>query len=150
MVVMGLAFAVGCVVPATVMVHVLAEHPILWPVVISLMIAMLMVPAILLFVLAFTLPQYYEVHEDGLFIRQGWKKTLLPYSALRELEAVNSPFSAPVFSTHRLQITAVPGGEFLIAVAEQEQFLAEVARHAPQLEQGPSGLKTRSGSLLSM
>jgi hypothetical protein len=111
------------------------------------MVLMLFTPAIVLSVVfACLLPQYYEVREDGLFIRQGRKKSLLPYSALRELEAVNSPFSAPVFSTHRLQITAVPGGEFLVAVAEQERFLAEVARHAPQLEQRPSGLKTRSGS----
>jgi hypothetical protein len=132
------------------MVHAMAQHPILWPVVIALMVSMLFAPAVVLTALSCTLPQYYEVREDGLFIRQGRKKALLPYSALRELEAVNSPFSAPVFSTHRLQITAVPGGEFLIAVAEQERFLVEVARHAPQLEQRPSGLKTRSGSLLSM
>ena len=132
--------------PAIVMMQALAEHPIHWPVVFALIISMLMSPAIVLFVLAFILPQYYEVREDGLFIRQGWKKALLPYSALRELEAVNSAISARVFSTHRLQITAVPGGEFLIAVAEQERFLDEVARHAQQLEQRPTGLKMRSGS----
>jgi hypothetical protein len=103
-------------------------------------------PAVFVFVLSATLPQYYELREDGLFIRQGWKKALLPYSALCELRTVNSVFSAPVFSTHRLQVTAVPGGLFLIAVAEQKQFLSEVALRAPQLEQWPSGLKARDGS----
>ena len=103
-------------------------------------------PAVFVFVLSATLPQYYELREDGLFIRQGWKKALLPYSSLYELSAGNSVLSAPVFSTHRLQVSAVPGGQFLIAVAEQERFLAEVALRAPQLEQWPSGLKARGGS----
>ena len=100
-----------------------------------------------IYVIAFsaTLPQYYEVREEGLFIRQGWYKALLPYSALCELCAADGVLSAPVFSTHRLQVSAVPGGLFLIAVAEQEQFLAEVARRAPQLEKWPSGLRTPGG-----
>jgi hypothetical protein len=103
-------------------------------------------PVIFCIVLAGTLPQYYELREDGLFIRRGWKKALLPYSDLRELSTVNSTLSAPVFSTHRLLVTAAHGGRFMIAVAEQERFLAEVARRAPQLEEGPSGLKTRGSS----
>jgi hypothetical protein len=103
-------------------------------------------PVIFVFALSVTLPQYYELREDGLFIRQGWKKALLPYSALCELSTADSVLSAPVFSTHRLLVTAVPGGQFLIAVAEQERFLAEVARRTPQLEQWPSGLKSRGGS----
>jgi hypothetical protein len=103
-------------------------------------------PAIYLLVLSATLPQYYELREEGLFIRQGWKKALLAYSALCEVYTVNSVLSAPVFSTHRLQVTAAPGGQFLIAVAEQERFLAEVARRAPQLEQWPSGLRIPGGT----
>jgi hypothetical protein len=58
----------------------------------------------------------------------------------------NSALSAAVFSTHRLMITAVPGGQFVIAVAEQERFMAEIARRSPQLEQGTAGLKGRGGS----
>src|ERR1035438_7882226 len=53
-------------------------------------------PVIFAFTLLATLPQYYELREEGLFIRQGWKKALLPYSALCELSAVNSALSAPV------------------------------------------------------
>jgi hypothetical protein len=102
-------------------------------------------PVIFLFSLSATLPQYYELREDGLFIRQGWKKALLSYSDLCELSTMNSALSAPVFSTHRLLVTAVPGGQFLIAIAEQERFMAEVALRAPQLEQWPSGLRTPGG-----
>ncbi|HEY1257008.1 MAG TPA: hypothetical protein VGF01_19740 [Terracidiphilus sp.] len=103
-------------------------------------------PVIFVIALSATLPQYYEVREDGLFIRQGWNKALLAYSSLRELNTLKSVLSAPVFSTHRLLVTAVPGGQFLIAVAEQDRFLTEVAHRAPQLEQGPSGLKASGSS----
>jgi hypothetical protein len=103
-------------------------------------------PVIYLIAFSATLPQYYELREEGLFIRQGWHQTLLPYSALSELCTADGIISAPVFSTHRLQVTAAGGGLFLIAVAEQERFLAEVARRAPQLEEWPSGLKARGGS----
>lgn len=99
-------------------------------------------PAIFIVALFATLPQYYEVREEGLFIRQGWKKTLLYYPALSELRIWNSALSAAVFSTHRLMVTATPGSQFVIAVAEQERFLTEVARRSPQLKQSPSGLIT--------
>jgi hypothetical protein len=102
-------------------------------------------PVIYFIAISATLPQYYEVREEGLFIRQGWHKALLPYSALCELSAADGVLSAPVFSTHRLEVSAAPGGQFLIAVAEQERFLAEVARRAPQLERWPSGLKSPGG-----
>jgi len=134
----GLGCVVGCASPVIVLLQAKGQGVSSW--------LMLLVPVVVLFSLFACLPQYYDVREDGLFIRQGRKKVLLPYSALSELDVVNSAFSAPVFSTHRLQVTAVPGGQFLIAVAEQDRFLAEVARHAPQLEQRHSGLKTRSGS----
>lgn len=102
-------------------------------------------PVIYVIALLATLPQYYEVREDGLFIRQGWHKALLPYSALCELTVADGALSAPVFSTHRLQVSAAPGGLFLIAVVQQEKFLAEVAHRAPQLERWPSGLRTPGG-----
>jgi hypothetical protein len=102
-------------------------------------------PAIYVIALSATLPQYYEVREEGLFIRQGWHKSLLSYSSLCELSVADSMLSAAVFSTHRLEITAVPGGRFLIAVAEQDRFLDEVARRAPQLKRWASGLKIAGG-----
>ncbi len=129
--------AIGLMVVGICLMLVADGQPI-WP--------LLPGPAIFFVVLFATLPQYYEVREEGLYIRQGWKKTLLSYPAIRELRIWNSALSAAVYSTHRLVVTAVPGGQFVIAVAEQDRFLAEIARRAPQLEQKPLGLKTPGGS----
>lgn len=96
-------------------------------------------PMIMAFVFSLTLPQYYELRDDGMFIRQGWKRALLSYDALRELRAETGVLSAPVFSTRRVYVTVVPGGEWVIAVADEERFLAEVRRRAPQLRQGAGG-----------
>jgi hypothetical protein len=87
-------------------------------------------------VFAATLPQYYEVRDEGLFIRQGRKKVLLPYAALRELRADTGVLSAPVFSMSRIYLSATPGGQWVLALAEQDRFLAEVRRRAPQLQGG--------------
>jgi len=93
-------------------------------------------PVVLALVLLATLPQYYEVRGNGLFLRQGWRKTLLPYTELRELRAERGMLSAPVFSTRRIHVEAAHSSKWIIAVAEQERFLAEVFRRAPQLKGG--------------
>ena len=93
-------------------------------------------PVVLALVLFATLPQYYEVRGNGLFLRQGWRKALLPYAELREVRAERSVLSAPVFSTRRIYLEAAHSSRWIIAVAEQERFLAEVFRRAPQLERG--------------
>ncbi len=103
-------------------------------------------PLVLLLVVSLTYPQYYELRDQDLFIRQGWKKVVLPYRGLRELRAETGFLSAPVFSTRRIYVTAVPGGEFILALAEEDRFLSEVQRRAPQLERVNSGLKSRRGS----
>ncbi len=100
------------------------------------MLLFLIGPMIMAFVFSLTLPQYYELRPDGMFIRQGWKRALLSYDALRELRAKTGVLSAPVFSTHRIYITVVPADRWVIAVAEEERFLAEVRRRAPQLQRG--------------
>ena len=41
-------------------------------------VAACFVPVIWFIVLSGTLPQYYELRTDGLFIRQGWRKSLIP------------------------------------------------------------------------
>jgi hypothetical protein len=48
------------------------------------------------FVLVNMLPQYYEVRADGLFIRQGWRKVLVPYAYLAELQSTTDARSARV------------------------------------------------------
>ncbi len=46
-----------------------------------------------------------------------------------------------VFSMDRLLVATESGERFVIAVAEQEHFLAEVLKHCPQLEAKHSSLE---------
>jgi hypothetical protein len=96
--------------------------------------------AIWLIVIPCTLPQYYEVREDGLFIRQGWKRTLLAYASLTELQTMRDWSSAAVYSADRILIVTDAGKRFLIAVTEEGRFLSEVSKRCPQFEQRGFGL----------
>jgi len=106
----------------------------------------LLAVAICAVVIVSTLPQYYEVRSDGLFIRQGWKKRLIPYASLAGLQSMVDWRSAGVFSSQRIAIATREGKRYLIAVAEEERFLEEVARRSPQLERKSFGLGTPFGS----
>jgi hypothetical protein len=90
-------------------------------------------------VLSCMLPQYYEVLESGLFLRQGWRKSLIPYASLVELQPMSDSRSSGVFSTQRILVVTREGKRFLIAVAEEERFLAEVSKRCPQLERRDFG-----------
>jgi len=96
--------------------------------------------AIWIFVLASTLPQYYEVRDDGLFLRQGIRKTLIPWPSLVELQTMTDFRSAGVFSTDRILVVTREAAQFIIAPADRQGFLEQVARHTPQLEQKSFGL----------
>jgi hypothetical protein len=98
--------------------------------------------AIWLIVLPNTLPQYYEVREDGLFIRQGWRKSLIRYASIAEVQSMTDTRSAAVFSADRVHIVTQSGKRFIIAVAEEARFLDEVAKRCPQLDRKPFGLGT--------
>ncbi len=87
-----------------------------------------------------TLPQYYEVTDGYLFLRQGWRKTLLSHASLVEVEPMQDSRSAAVFSTDRILIVADGNKRFLIAPADQERFIDAVAQRAPQLERKGFGL----------
>jgi hypothetical protein len=91
-------------------------------------------------VLLCTLPQYYEVRPDGLFIRQGWRKVLIAYADLTELQATTDTRSAAVFSMDRMLVGTRDGRSLIIAPADQEGFLAAVAQRCPRLERKGSGL----------
>ncbi len=82
-------------------------------------------------VLPCMLPQYYEVRESGLFIRQGWRKILIPYGSLSELRSVSDSRSAAVFSTQRILVGTAEGKRYIIAVAEEERFRTEVYKRLP-------------------
>ena len=48
--------------------------------------------------LRWALPQYYVLQKTGLFLRQGWKKTFIPYASLFELQSLSDSRGAGVFS----------------------------------------------------
>jgi len=89
--------------------------------------------------LSFTLPQYYEIRDDGLFIRQGWKKVLIPYPSLTEVKTWRSFLSSAVFSTDRITVSAGAYKSFVIAVVEKERFFAELSTRCPQMEKKNTG-----------
>jgi hypothetical protein len=78
-------------------------------------------------VVACTLPQYYEVRVDCLFIRQGWRKTSLPYAWLVAIQSVTDLLSAPVFSIHRMVVVTRENSGYTIAPALQREFIEAVA-----------------------
>jgi hypothetical protein len=91
-------------------------------------------------VLVCTLPQYYDVRADGLFIRQGWRRVLIPYADLVELQATTDSRSAGVFSMDRMVVVTRDSRTFIIAPADQEGFLEAVSLRCPQLERKGFGL----------
>jgi hypothetical protein len=91
-------------------------------------------------VIVSTLPQYYEVRKDGLFLRQGWRRVFIPYAQLAGIQPSSNSQGAAVFSTERIVILTRDGRRHLIAVAEEDKFIDEVAKHCPQLERRGFGL----------
>ncbi len=90
--------------------------------------------------MAAMLPQYYELRPDGLYIRQGWRKKLIPYPDLVELRPVTDSRSAAVFSMDRVEVSSQHSGRWIIAPAEQERFIEQLAGFAPQLQRKGMGL----------
>jgi hypothetical protein len=93
-----------------------------------------------LIILPCTLPQYYVLQGDGLFLRKGWKKSLVPYASLVDVQCNSDSRSAGVFSTDRILLATQEGKRYLIAVAEEERFLDELSKRCPQLSRKPFGL----------
>jgi len=108
-----------------------------------------LLPAMWAIIVLSCLPQYYEVREDGLFIRQGLRQASLPYESLAELRVTADSRKASVFTNDRLLIGTRAGKQYVIAPAEAERFIDEVARRAPQLERKSFGLGLPLSSLTS-
>jgi hypothetical protein len=124
--------ALSLVVPAELFFTATGPHRLpLWCAVLPWLIWAGVLPCIL--------PQYYEVRTEGLFIRQGWRKILIPYAALVGIQAVSDARSAGVFSTDRLLVTTREGKCYVIAPAGQRQFLDHVSQWT-LLERRGSGI----------
>lgn len=130
---MVLSVACAAVFPFITALSMVPKQPVM------LLVAMVLV-VFWIVVLVSVLPQYYEVRDGGLFLRQGWRRTLIPWNLLAQLQTMQDSRSAGVFSTQRVLVVTESGKEYLIAVAEEERFLEEVLKRCPQLERRPFGL----------
>jgi len=90
--------------------------------------------------LAAMLPQYYELRPDGLFIRQGWRRKVIPYAALVAVRPATDGRSAAVLSMDRVQVLTQDAGRWIIAPREQQRFFDQFAGFAPQLQRQGAGL----------
>jgi len=77
-------------------------------------------------------PHYYEFQEGGLFVRQGWNKNLVPYDSFDKVLPVSHLYKHS--STKRILIISKSGRTLVIALPEQESFIADVSSRCPQLE----------------
>ena len=96
--------------------------------------------AVWILLLLATLPQYYEVRADGLYIRQGIQASLIPYCDLAEVQPSTDSRGAGVFSLDRIRVVTSRPRTYVIAPADQNGFLDAVASRAPQLERKGAGL----------
>ncbi|HTA46240.1 MAG TPA: PH domain-containing protein [Bryobacteraceae bacterium] len=134
-IVLTLTSVLTCIVLPLIRLLVPGSQPVPLP-------AVFLPVVIWLIVLPNTLPQYYDLREDGLFIRQGWRKSLIPYSSIAEVQSMTDTRSAAVFSADRIHIVTQNGKRFIIAVAEEERFFDELAKRCTQLDRKPFGLGT--------
>jgi len=82
--------------------------------------------------LYWSFPRYYEVREDGLFMRRGSNMNLIPYESIYELSPISPSLDS--FWPNRILIMLMNGKTLSIAVTEQERFLTEIFKVCPQLE----------------
>ena len=94
-----------------------------------------------------TWPQYAEFRDDGLFLRSGFRKALMPYPALQAIRRTTyAPAVGYWFSTEPVHVIGVIGADrrvFSVAIAEEVDFLTEVLRRCPQLERWSFNLRRR-------
>jgi hypothetical protein len=74
---------------------------------------------------------YCEFEESGLLLRQGWRKSLIPYPSLVELKTIPPPPGE--FGRGWILITARDGRRRMISVFDSARFLREAYRRCPGL-----------------
>jgi hypothetical protein len=74
---------------------------------------------------------YCEFQESGLLLREGWRKSLIPYPTLVELKTIPSPPGE--FGRGWILITARDGTRRMICVFDSARFLREAYRRCPGL-----------------
>jgi hypothetical protein len=77
-------------------------------------------------------PQYIELREDGLFLRRGWKKDLIPYAAVVSIQPLGP----------QLRIATRERKKFsMFELADEARFKAEIANRCPHLRPRRFGLE---------
>lgn len=78
-------------------------------------------------------PVEYILEADALVVRFGLVRSRIPYSSIRSVRATRIPIASPALSLDRLAIDASRGLPVIIAPADRERFVAELAARAPQI-----------------
>ncbi len=84
---------------------------------------------------------YCEIRAEGLFIRQPWRKALLPYESLVSIECVDLCSRRWLFSFKRI-LVVTKTEEFEIAVVHEGRFIRELSARCPHLVRKEFGLVT--------
>lgn len=95
------------------------------------LLAFLQPACLLAFGIVFFQRSNCEFQESGLVLRQGWRKSLIPYPSLAELMPIAPP--AGKFTPGRILVSTSDGRRLAISVIEKARFLREAYRRCPQL-----------------
>jgi hypothetical protein len=89
--------------------------------------------AVWVMMLAAMLPQYYEVREDGLFLRLRWKTRLIPYASLVGLSDRPNRTNTLRAEVNLVRVTTNTGEIYTFGVEEKDRFLNELSKHCAQV-----------------
>ncbi|MGA2269760.1 MAG: PH domain-containing protein [Bryobacteraceae bacterium] len=88
---------------------------------------------VLLVLLICAYPQSYQTTADGLLIRGGLWRRLIPYEVITFVGPISDDRGNLVLSTDPVRIQYGIASELRIAPADPRAFLADIARHTPHL-----------------
>lgn len=87
------------------------------------------------FVYSFLKETYYQISENTLEIKSGiLYKISIPYAEIQKIKPSNSIESAPANSFNRLEIKYGKFKRVLISPQNQQEFLRQLLKKAPQVE----------------
>ncbi|HEX5731882.1 MAG TPA: PH domain-containing protein [Blastocatellia bacterium] len=87
-------------------------------------------------VAAVSLPTYYEVQSDRLFIRSGLLRWTVPLDEIVSVTPTSNPLGSPAWSLDRLEVRWRRGGKdrtLLISPLRRDEFLRELQARASAL-----------------
>lgn len=85
-------------------------------------------------------PQYYEVLEDGLFLRLRWKTRMIPYSSITEVYEVPDRKNHVHAEINLVRITTTTGEILIFGVEERATFVTELLNRCGLVERFTAGV----------